>query len=180
MQQVLDVLWDQLLPALDADAGGVDRYASEARLTERLESLTLPVVVPTHEGPDGTVRFVVEEEAADQPLGLGLAALGHPRRRRPSLGLTFDILVAVPCGVHRWAEGRLGAGGVSRGFRRAAPSEPTPVVCRGGWTGRDTFEADLVLIETPHRIRLRATVLASRRRGTGHPCPVRPQAHLPR
>jgi hypothetical protein len=36
-------------------------------------------------------------------------------------------------------------------------------VARGGWTGPDTFEADLVLIETPHRIRLRGngTGLAS-------------------
>jgi hypothetical protein len=30
------------------------------------------------------------------------------------------------------------------------------VVSRGGWTGSNSFEADVVLIETPHRIRLRA------------------------
>jgi hypothetical protein len=141
MQLVLEVLWDHLLPALDTDAGGDDRYASEARLTERLESLALPVVVPSHAGPDGTVRLVVQETVADQPLASGAQLSVTRDGADHRLGLTLGSTeLSVPCGGHHWAEGQLGA---------------APVVCRGGWTGPDTFEADLLLIETPHRIRLR-------------------------
>ena len=57
MQHVLDVLWERLLPALDADPGGADRSASEARLTERLEASPSPCVVAAHEGPTGTDPF---------------------------------------------------------------------------------------------------------------------------
>ena len=182
MQQVLDVLWDELLPALDADAGGVDRYASDAHLTERLESLALPVVVPTHEGPDGTVRFVVEETTAEQPLARGaqlsVARDGADHRLGLTLGSTE---LAVPCGRHHWAEGRFAAGGVSRGYRGRPRAEPTPVVCRGGWTGPATFEADLVLIETPHRIHLRGN--GSRLEARWNTPPLSGaalEAHLPR
>ena len=172
MQQVLDVLWDRA-------AAGRGRWRRRPGMRRRLaspnasSSLTLPVVVPTHEGPDGTVRFVVEERL---------------RTSRSAWARSLSVTATAPTiysaspstsGAGRPLRGTpLGGGsarrGVSRGFRRAAPSEPTPVVCRGGWTGRDTFEADLVLIETPHRIRLRGNGSpASRRRGTGHPCPVR-------
>ncbi|MEP6649134.1 MAG: serine hydrolase [Lapillicoccus sp.] len=161
MQQVLDVLWERLLPALDrggeSDEASRTEYAPEARLLERLAGLALPVLEPTQEGPDESVRFVVEGAAADHPLSVGTEVTvtrdggAHLLRvRLPSIEL------AVPCGREHWAEGWLGDGsGVSRGSRGAPPADPTPVVCRGGWTGPDIFEADLVLIETPHRIRLR-------------------------
>ena len=84
MQQVLDVLWDRLLPALDADAGGADRYASEARLTERLESLALPVVVPTHEGPDGHGPVRRRRDGRGPAARPRRPALRDPRRCRPS------------------------------------------------------------------------------------------------
>ena len=59
------------------------------------------------------------------------------------------------CGEGAWVESRL------RGQERAS-SEPRgrhareslPVVARGAWTDAHTFEADIVLIEQPHRLRL--------------------------
>ena len=64
------------------------------------------------------------------------------------------LRLAFGCGRHRWAEGTLSGPGADRQARGIPAGQPTPVVCRGGWTGPDVFEADLVLIETPHRIRL--------------------------
>jgi CubicO group peptidase (beta-lactamase class C family) len=154
MQDVLDVLWDRLLPALDE---GTDDSDTEARLVERLASLALPVVTPTEVGPEAAVRFVVEEAAADSPVPAGSALTVARDGANHRLTLTLPTVeVEFPCGRESWVEGLLGQGsGVSREARGAAASEPTPVVCRGGWTDPDTFEADLVLIETPHRIRLR-------------------------
>jgi CubicO group peptidase (beta-lactamase class C family) len=160
MQQVLDVLWTRLLPALDTDAdarsGGGD---VGTRLLERLAGLALPVVTPTEDGPDAAVRFVVEEAAADAPLPRGSALIVARDGADHLLTLSLPkVELAFPCGRDRWAEGLLGQGsGISRGARGAAPAGPTPVVCRGGWTAPDTFEADLALIETPHRIRMRGS-----------------------
>jgi CubicO group peptidase (beta-lactamase class C family) len=153
MQDVLDVLWDRLLPALDQ---GTDDSDAEARLVERLASLALPVVTPTEVGPEAGVRFVVEEAAEDSPIPAGSALTVARDGANHRLTLTLRrVEVEFPCGRESWVEGLLGEGsGVSRGARGAAASAPTPVVCRGGWTGSETFDADLVLIETPHRMRL--------------------------
>ena len=174
MQQVLDVLWDQLLPALDADAGGVDRYASEARLTERLESLTLPVVVPTHEGPDGTVRFVVEERPRTSRSAWGRSS------RSPATAPT--IYSASPSTSRSWPSpagytaGRR-VGSAPAGSRAASDGRRRPsrrrwyVVAAGpaGTPSRPTSCSSRLPIGSA----CGATVPASRRRGTGHPCPVR-------
>jgi len=74
--------------------------------------------------------------------------------------LTLDLAprpvrLSLPCGRDRWAGGTLSGPGAERAARSRSPLDPTPVVCRGGWTSAHTFEADLVLIETPHRIHLR-------------------------
>ena len=76
MQAILDVLWERLLPALDAALAG-DEEAASARLTERLATLALPVLEPIPDGPETHTRprrFVVEERGADQPLAPGTAS----------------------------------------------------------------------------------------------------------
>jgi CubicO group peptidase (beta-lactamase class C family) len=185
MQLVLDVLWERLLPALDAGPAA-DEEASSARLGERLATLALPVLEPVLDGSEAHPqprRFVVEERVADQPLAPGtqLTVTRDGADHLLTLRLPSAEL-AVVCGHDRWAEGLLGErAGVSRGFRGAPPAEPTPVVCRGGWTGPDTFEADLVLIETPHRIRLRGN--GSRLEAWWNAPPLNGaalEAHLPR
>jgi len=143
MQQVLDVFWERLLPALDSSPEPPEKaYASESRLAERLAALALPAVEPRHDGPDAPVKFVVETDAPDQPLrrGTDLTVSRDGSDHLLTFGRSPRVL-AVPCGRDRWVESR------ARGV---------PVVSRGGWTGSDSFEADVVLIETPHRIRLRA------------------------
>src|SRR5690349_8572417 len=152
MQQVLDVLWEHLLPALDStDTGDADE------LTRRLATLALPAVTPTRDHAGGPVRFVVDGDAPDQPFARGTEVTVSPDGSGTllTIGLPRTEL-AVPCGRDHWAESLVGPGaGTGRGARGAAPADPVPLVARGGWTGPETFEADVVLIETPHRIRLR-------------------------
>ncbi len=172
MQAILDVLWDVLLPALDTSDTG--EAAAAAELTDRLAALALPVVAPSVDGPRETRTFAVPSPndgqaspyagrtlafptAAEAPLASGASLTVTPDGADSLLEITLPdgVVLSVPCGRDHWAEGALGAAaGMSRGAQGMPPMTPTPVVCRGGWTSADTFEADLVLIETPHRIRL--------------------------
>ncbi len=194
MQAVLDVLWDALLPALDTVDDG--EAAADAELTDRLAALALPVVTDTGNGPGVLVTFTVQGVPPDsyagptpvlvtspnEPLAPGASLTVTPHGDDSLLDLVLgDVELQVPCGRAHWAEGRLGEGaGASRGVRGLLPTQPTPVVCRGGWTTADTFEADLVLIETPHRIRL--TGKGSVLRAAWNCVPLagsRLEAHLP-
>ena len=158
MQQVLDVVWGRFLPALDGpDDGG---YAAESQLRERLSHLSIPVVEPRDDGPGHEVSFTVDGDGVDDASPF---APGSTLTVAPDAGtylLTLDLAprpvrLSLPCGRDRWAGGTLSGPGAERAARSRSPLDPTPVVCRGGWTSAHTFEADLVLIETPHRIHLR-------------------------
>lgn len=168
MQGILTAVWTQLLPSLDTTDDG--ESASAAELLDRLGALALPIVVPEMDGGRTPVTFTapgttdaayagpspVLSVTADAPLAAGATVTVRPDGVDTVLDIAIgDVRLTVPCGRDHWAEGRLGEhAGASRGSRGMPPMQPTPVVCRGGWTSADTFEADLVLIETPHRIRL--------------------------
>lgn len=194
MQAVLDVLWELLLPALDTVDDG--EAAADAELTDRLASLALPVVTDTVAASGAPVTFTVEGDSSgpyDGPAPLLSAAAAAPLAPGSTLTVTTDgddsvldltvggVSLQVPCGREHWAEGRLGSGPAApRGHRGLPPMQPTPVVCRGGWTTADTFEADLVLIETPHRIRLTGNGSALRSAWNAVPLAgSRLEAHLP-
>ena len=145
MQAILTAVWTHLLPALDT--ADPDRTSSDGELARRLAGLALPVI---NGAPDGALRrargpvndqsFIVQEGGELAPL-----AAGTRIEIRPAGGDGWTITLVsgesrlvFGCGHHSWVES-------------------APVVARGGWTAPDTFEADLVLIELPHRIRLRCT-----------------------
>ncbi|MEO3938827.1 serine hydrolase [Dermatophilaceae bacterium Soc4.6] len=202
-----DVLLPGLDTVQVGEAGEAGEAAAQLQLTDRLEALALPVVTGTLEAaaaPRQPVTFTVEPGptgpyaspipagswSPDGPLAPGASLTvspGAPDAPDAPDGDTLldlvlgDVTLRVPCGRGRWAEGRLGsAPGVARGPRALSPMPPTPVVCRGGWTTAETFEADLVLIETPHRIRLTGT--GSVLQATWNVAPLagrRLEAHLP-
>ncbi len=169
MQQVLDAVWERLLPALDQpDDGG---YTAEPRLRERLSALAIPVIEPVDDGPGGEVTFTVADADAvgAAPLRPGSTVTVSPDQGDyvltvalpmvlPKVAAPGMLRLSVPCGRERWAEGTLSRPETAdqAALGGSGPS-PTPVVCRGGWTAPDVFEADLVLVETPHRIRLRGS-----------------------
>jgi CubicO group peptidase (beta-lactamase class C family) len=160
MQVVLDVLWEQLLPALDQPVGD-HRADDSARLRERLGALALPVVEAPDAGPADTTAFTLDAVGGEHdpfPPGTTMTVTADGEDSVVSVQLPGreGAPLAFVCGRDRWVDGGLTGPEEDPAVREPAATRRTPVVCRGGWTGA-TFEADLVLIETPHRIRLRGT-----------------------
>ncbi len=123
MQQVLDVLWTRLLPALDTDDCGPARTATKPGWWTVWTGLALPVVTPTEHGPEAAVRFVVEDAARGPPLPRG-SALTVARDGADHL-LTLS-LPAVGAGLPL-RPGPLGGGAA----RRRGPGSPAvPAVPR--------------------------------------------------
>lgn len=165
MQAILTAVWTHLLPALDTT--DPDRTSSDGELARRLAGLALPVIDGALDGaPGGPVNdqsFVVYEGGELAPL-----AAGTRIEIRPAGGDGWTITLVS-------GESRLVFGCGHRSW-----VESTPVVARGGWTAPDTFEADLVLIELPHRIRLRCTDGRAEASWNAPPLSgARLQAHLP-
>ncbi|MGI8716713.1 MAG: serine hydrolase domain-containing protein [Lapillicoccus sp.] len=181
LQGVLDNIWTHLLPALDTFASAEDESADE--LDTRLAALALPVVEGALVGPADEMSFDVQEGGEQAPLAPGtiveVRAAGVEGWELTIV--TGDSRLTLACGHTSWAESALGtAAGPSRGPRGTEPREPTPVVVRGGWTTADTFEGDIVLIETPHRIRF--SCKGARAEATWNAVPLsgaRLEAHLP-
>lgn len=152
-QALVDTVWDHLLPALDGDAAG---GATTTALEDRLASLAIPKVAALPvEGP-GAATFRIEGPGD----GLAPLAPGTVVTVRPAAGGSEVTLetgarqVAFACGRDAWLESSLGPPGGDPGPWGRSSRGPVPVVAQGGWTAPGTFEADLVLIEQPHRIRL--------------------------
>ncbi|MGO4596493.1 serine hydrolase domain-containing protein [Terrabacter sp. 2RAF25] len=139
MQSTLDALWRHLVPAL----GGAGSDAADAALAGRLAGLEIPAMSGGALGPEYAefnrssssdlaadyTAVSVTREGAD--LVLGLARRGQWLR--------------VPVGVGAWRESDLVAAGGT-----------LPVVASGGWVDEDTFRAEVIAIETPHRFRVEA------------------------
>ncbi|MFJ3670974.1 serine hydrolase domain-containing protein [Streptomyces sp. NPDC090106] len=132
MQQVLTLAWRHLLPAFtDGPLSGRDD--EEAALTERLAGLALAPApgesVPTKASftPDGGVRT--------------------ERPRLTDVEVTEDGRLTLVEDGHR-LELRFGGPGWT------VTDAPVPAAVSGGWTGPDTLELDVILLETPHHLLL--------------------------
>jgi CubicO group peptidase (beta-lactamase class C family) len=171
MQAVLDAMWTHLRPGLGAagpDAGaGAD--AAQEQLRTRLGALALP---PGPAGPAGPPPadwgaragepFLVA--GADGPAAPGpglpqspappLTAVGAtPAGDGWQLTLTEDAnALTFPMGNGTWA---VSAPVDSRG-------DTIPVAASGGWLDDDTLRAEVIFLETPHRM----DITCSRRDGT--------------
>ncbi|MEU9737150.1 serine hydrolase domain-containing protein [Streptomyces sp. NPDC048002] len=125
MQRMLELAWTHLLPAFGPDPLP-GREAADAALAERLAALALPPAPG-------------KATAEDRPavvLGSGATTLEVDGER----------LTLVQNG-HR-LQLRLRQGGWS------VAEEPVPTAVSGGWTDADTLEAEVIFLETPHRLAL--------------------------
>lgn len=130
-QEVLDALWECLLPGI----GHPDGAGDDAILAERLQRLALPLVEGSA-GPGRSAAARLDAAAEDSALPDGTVvtvdADGGGWRVR------FGSLLDVEAGHGAWRE-----------------SSPLgrPVLACGAWQG-DTFVADLRVITAPHTVRL--------------------------
>ena len=132
-QDVLDAVWECLLPGIERADGPADDDA----LAERLRTLALPLPVPDgSSGPQLPVAATLDSSPPDSALPDGTTVLLEPTHdgwRARFVGL-FDL----PIGDGHWA------GGSPLG---------RPIRAGGGWDG-DVFVADVYVISSPHRVRL--------------------------
>ncbi len=139
MQRVLDVVWEELLPAYAGAPLPADPD-SQGLLGQRLARAALPVTTsavpcdgdgPWHFSADGSG----EHEVRSVEVRRGPA-------ERWELLVDSGGQVTVPCADGAWPPVRTSAGSV-------------PFVASGGWTAPGVFEARVCAVETPHSLQLR-------------------------
>jgi hypothetical protein len=138
MQEVLDVLWAELLPGLLATPVTADP-AAEAELDARLADLALPPC-PGSAGRSGSWTLAV---APAGQVRLRSVELSTADEVRLTLAEAGDLLT-LPVGLGEWA--------VSEPVTDAG--DTVPVAASGGWSDDGRFCAEVLFLETPHRIDL--------------------------
>ncbi|GAA2472572.1 serine hydrolase domain-containing protein [Streptomyces longisporus] len=140
MQQVLDLVWEHLLPAF-GPAPLPGRAHEDTALRERLTRLALPPAAGKSGPPERPWDWAGAEftphggVCADQPKLAG---------------------VEVTRSADGWAL-RLSEDGHELGVQVGAgdwtvTDGPLPTAVSGGWTDADTLAVDVVFLETPHRL----------------------------
>jgi CubicO group peptidase (beta-lactamase class C family) len=143
MQAVLDAMWTHLLPGLGM-ATPADGSAQH-QLSARLAGLELPACAaapaPADWGPWASERFTVVPGAAASPLlaSVGVAPGAHGAQislAEPANSVTF------PLGAGAWATSAPADG----------QGEAIPIAASGGWLDDRTLRAEIIFLETPHRM----------------------------
>lgn len=142
MGQVMRLVWDHIVPALENAAQPADP-AAHARLTARLASLSLPTQSGVASSPVAAAlpgrRFVFEPNAQGlDALTFGPAAADGTQTLRLEAG-GRELRLEIAHGS--WRNGTLPAGNPMPGADAIAAS--------GAWTADDTFTVQLVRYRTP-------------------------------
>ena len=148
MQGILDAVWTQLLPAMTSTAGGPSPVADQ--LAARLGGLQL-AAFQAKSAPDSSVAAWTE--ASFLPSGglceaqptLTAVQLHQDGELWQLTLLEGDVAFGATVGTGGWrtnlTETDHGRTGV-------------PLAVSGGWTDEDTFRAEVIFLETPHRLGL--------------------------
>jgi CubicO group peptidase (beta-lactamase class C family) len=134
MQGILDAVWAELLPAFDGPGSAAD----DQRLAARLTALALPVLDRAGQAgwsnTPGLEAHIDAVAVADDDRG-GWALTVVEREQR----------LVVRCGDQEWARTSVPVGDDRR----------LEVEASGLWVDPSTFGAELILVQTPHRLRVR-------------------------
>jgi CubicO group peptidase (beta-lactamase class C family) len=130
-QEVLDALWECLLPGVYQAGSALD----DEILADRLQRLSLSPV-PGSADPGRSASATLDASAEGSALPDGTKVIIDPTDG--GWRVRFESLLDVEVGHGDWRE-----------------SSPLgrPVVAAGAWQG-STFVADLYVVTTPHRVRL--------------------------
>ncbi len=145
MQGVLDAIWTHLLPAI----GGAAREPNPAdhRLADRLTTAALPAV-SGEPHPAEAADWDGRRFAAPQQRVVGLRTLDEVALERSGDDWILRLLEAegkIACRLEH------GTWSVSDGDETGAG---VTVAASGGWIGPTTFRAEVIFLETPHRLRI--------------------------
>jgi CubicO group peptidase (beta-lactamase class C family) len=146
MQAVLDAAWQHLLPAFGpAPLENADK--EDDALRGRLDALAVAPLTAAEAAPADPAAwfgapFTPAADAATRRAGLTTAALA------PLPGGGWTLTLTEPGADFVLNHGAAGWTVTER------PAASVPVAISGGWTGGATFTADLLFLETPHRLSL--------------------------
>ncbi|HEX3815774.1 MAG TPA: serine hydrolase [Mycobacteriales bacterium] len=142
MQAILTAAWTHLLPALDSTAPAAT--GAEDALRERLAGLRLPTVAGSRTGTEtGPAKYQSAVPAAERALFPAVEVLTVTPTDE-GWSLRFDDNAEIATGHEAWVEGVVtGQGPVD-----------VPVAGSAGWNSADTFEAEIIFLDTPHRLRI--------------------------
>ncbi len=142
MQQPLNLVWDILLPAMQAETLPADA-AAQASLSEKLSTLAL---LPLEGESTSAVAFrvsgrVYQVDAND--LNIETFTLNFDESQCTVRIKTAADEDAIICGYGTWQEG------VTTHFNNPWDNVPKRIVASGAWTAEDTFTMMVRLYETP-------------------------------
>ncbi len=147
MQSVMNLVWEKLLPAMQAKALPEDR-ATRSKLEAKLASLTLKL--PGGQATASPAAQVSGKwyEFPENDRGIQAVKLDF---NGPSPTLVVRTTAGekrTPIGIGSWAKSR---DGFTNGLDRflSVPTNPL-MAASGAWTAGDTFTTKLVLYETPY------------------------------
>jgi hypothetical protein len=148
MQGVLDAAWTHLLPAMTSTT--VPPSPAAEQLTDRLSRLHLEPV-RGQRAPESPVAAWAEASflpaggrCAAQPTLTGMRLRRDGERWWLSLEEDADAFGAA-VGIGDWQTNLTETDGGRTGV---------PLAISGGWIDRDTFIAEVIFLETPHRLEL--------------------------
>ena len=148
MQGILDAVWTQLLPAMTSTAGGRSPVADQ--LVARLGGLQL-AAFQAKSAPDSSVAAWTE--ASFLPSG-GLCE-AQPTLTAVQLhqdGELWQLTLLEGDGAFG---ATVGTGGWRTNLTETDHGRTgVPLAVSGGWTDEDTFGAEVIFLETPHRLGL--------------------------
>lgn len=146
MQAPLDIVWDQLLPALAANSLPEDP-ATQAKLSQKLATLALPPVQGAATSPvaaqvsGNRYHFTLDEQQGGDPREPKLEAIAFDFADAGTTVTLCDTAGehTVRCGNGAWIKGEML---VNRRGRQ-------PMVASGAWTAPDTYVMQLYFYHTP-------------------------------
>lgn len=150
MQQLLNILTDQLLPAMTS--GTTAGAESEAALAQRLSLLAL--TVPADSGSGFSGEFTTQQEGLPPTIffgGVAIPGLTTVRITESQDGWTLDlggVEVSLQLGRGGWIESAWPAADDDH--------DPVPFVSAAGVGDDGHWRAQLRMIQTPHRIEIDA------------------------
>jgi CubicO group peptidase (beta-lactamase class C family) len=155
MQGILDAVWEHLLPAMSSKA--LTPSAVAAELTDRLATLALapldleskPLTAP--ETWSNGIFQPADQARAAQPSLTRIDLVRDDDRWRLSL-YEDEVEISAVVGFGEWQTNLIETDGGESGV---------PIAVSGGWTDEDTFRADVIFLETPHRLEVSCSVSGS-------------------
>jgi CubicO group peptidase (beta-lactamase class C family) len=167
MQGILDAVWADLLPAMTAAT--VDPSPVADQLAARLDGLQL-AAFQAKRAPDSSVAawadasFLPKGGLCEAQPTLTAIRLHHDGELWQLIFVEGDVVFGASVGVAGWrtnlTETDHGKTGV-------------PLAISGGWTDEDTLRADVIFLETPHRLGLTCSLADGTFRASWRTVPLR-------